>query len=165
MKKLSALVLLVLAGATLPASAATFPVPSENPVATVSFPDGWASEPYDGGIESTSKDGGIYVAAEMVEAKDVKAATEDGLKFFEKQGVKIDPATMKTKDIKINTLDAFDLTFTGKDKDGPANVSLTLVNSNAPGKFLLLYYWGSDAAEKANMADLKKISDSIQMTK
>jgi hypothetical protein len=57
------------------------------------------------------------------------------------------------------------MTFTGKDKDGAANVSLTLVATNASGKFLLLYYWGSSEGEKANSADLKKISDSIQATK
>ena len=77
----------------------------------------------------------------------------------------IDPDSMKTKDIKINNLAAFDLSFTGKDKDGPANISLTLVQTNAAGKFLLLYYWGSSEGEKANGAELKAISDSIQATK
>jgi hypothetical protein len=72
---------------------------------------------------------------------------------------------MKTKDIKINNLDAFDLSFTGTDKTGPANISLTLVQTNAASKFLLLYYWGSSEGEKANAADLKAISDSIQATK
>ena len=55
--------------------------------------------------------------------------------------------------------------FTGKDKDGAADISLTLVATNAEGKFLMLYFWGSDEGEKANMDDLKKISASIQATK
>jgi hypothetical protein len=42
---------------------------------------------------------------------------------------------------------------------------LTLVQTNAKGKFLLLYYWGSSEGEKANGAELKGISDSIQATK
>ena len=147
------------------AMAKTFPVPADDPIATVSIPDGWSPAPYEGGVEATSDDGKIYVAIEQVAAADVKSAIEEGLKFFVKSGVTIDSDSMKTKETKINALDAFDITFTGKDKDGAANISLTLVATNAAGKFLLLYYWGSPDGEKANMADLKKISDSIQPTK
>jgi len=147
------------------ALADTFPVPAENPVATVSIPDKWESSAYDGGIESTSPDGAIYVALEMVAAKDVKTATEEGVEWFAKQGVEIDPGSLKTKETKINGLDAFDMRFTGKDKDGAAEISLTLVATNAEGKFLMLYFWGSDAGEKANASDLKAIGASIQATK
>jgi len=165
MKPLVALAVLVLGLAPSLALAATFPVPADNPIATVSIPDTWSPEAYDGGVEGTSADGTIYVAFESVDADDVKKATEEGLKFFIKQGVTLDTDSMKTKDIKINALDAFDLSFTGKDKDGPANISLTLVQTNAKAKFLLLYYWGSAEGEKANLAELKKISESIQATK
>jgi len=162
----SILVALV-AFAFLPGSvlAKTFPVPGDDPIATVSIPDSWNPESYEGGVEATSDDSKIYVAIEQVAAADVKSATEEGIKFFVKSGVEIDASSMQTKQIKINNLDAFDITFTGKDKDGPANISLTLVATNAAGKFLLLYYWGSPEGEKANGADLKKISDSIQATK
>ena len=165
MKNLFALSLLAFAFAPGLARAGTFPIPGENPVATVSIPDKWESSAYDGGIESTSPDGTIYVALEMVAAKDVKTATEEGVEWFAKQGVQIDPGSLKTKDTKINGLDAFDMQFTGKDKDGAANISLTLVATNAADKFLMLYFWGSDAGVMANLADLKAISDSIQATK
>jgi hypothetical protein len=159
---------LVIATVVLLSSAAmakTFPVPSDDPIATVSIPDSWNPAPYEGGVEATSDDTKIYVAIEQVAADDVKSATEEGIKFFVKSGVEIDSNSMQTKQIKINNLDAFDITFTGKDKNGPANVSLTLVATNAAGKFLLLYYWGSPEGEKANIEDLKKISESIQATK
>jgi len=165
MRLTAAFALLALCVAPSLAVAGTFPVPAENPIATVSIPDSWGPNAYDGGVEGTSADGKIYVAFESVDAADVKSATEEGLKYFIKQGVTLDSDSMKTKDIKINNLDAFDLTFTGKDKDGPANISLTLVQTNAKNKFLLLYYWGSSDGEKANLADLKAISDSIQATK
>jgi hypothetical protein len=165
MKSLFALSLVASALAPTFALAGTFPIPGENPVATVSVPDKWESSAYDGGIESTSPDGAIYVALEMVAAKDVKSATEEGVEWFAKQGVEIDPKSLKTKDTKINGLDAFDMQFTGKDKDGAANISLTLVATNAEGKFLMLYFWGSDEGEKANAADLKAIGASIQATK
>ena len=99
------------------AFAGTFPIPAENPIATVSIPDSWSPNAYDGGVEGTSADGKLYVAFESVAANDVKSATEEGLKYYIKNGVEIDQSSMKTKDIKINSLDAFDLSFTGKDKD------------------------------------------------
>jgi hypothetical protein len=148
-----------------PANAATFPVPDENPIATVSIPDSWEPKAYDGGVEATSKDGLIYIAIEEVAAEDIKSATEEGLKFFVKSGVTIDFDSQKAHDVKINALDAFDMSFTGKDKDGPTNVSLTLVKTNAKGKILMLYYWGSAEGEKANAHDLQAVSDSIQATK
>jgi hypothetical protein len=165
MRTLIALTLVTVTLAPSLALADTFPVPAENPVATVSIPDKWESSAYDGGIESTSPDGAIYVALEMVAAKDVKTATEEGVEWFAKQGVEIDPGSLKTKETKINGLDAFDMQFTGKDKDGAAEISLTLVATNAEGKFLMLYFWGSDAGEKANASDLKAIGASIQATK
>jgi hypothetical protein len=165
MKSLFAVALAAAAFAPSLAFAKTFPIPDENPVATVSMPDKWESNAYDGGIESTSPDGAIYVALEMVKANDVKSATEEGIEFFAKQGVDIDADSMKTKETKINDLSAFDLQFTGKDKNGPANISLTLVGTNAEGKFLMLYYWGSEAGEKANAADLRAIAASVQATK
>ena len=165
MKRLFAVTLLALCLAPGVAFAKTYPVPDEDPIATVSLPKAWDTKPYDGGVESTSEDGLIYVAVESVKAADVKTATTEGIEWFAKQGVDIDPDSMKTKDIKINDLSAFDLEFTGKDKDGPANISLTLVATNAKGKFLLLYYWGSAAGEKANSDDLAAITASIQATK
>jgi hypothetical protein len=165
MKRPIAFALLALCLAPSLAIAATFPIPAENPIATVSIPDGWGPNAYEGGVEGTSADGKLYVAFESVDADDVKSATEEGLKFYIKNGVTVDADSMKTKDIKINNLSAFDLSFTGKDKDGPANISLTLVQTNAKGKFLMLYYWGSSEGEKANGTELKAISDSIQATK
>jgi len=165
MVRLISLAILALGLAASTASAGTFPIPADDPIATVSIPNSWGPKAYDGGVEATSDDGAIYVAIEEVAAEDVKSATEEGLKFFIKSGVEINFDAGKTKETKINGLNAFDMSFTGKDKDGPANVSLTLVMTNAKGKMLMLYYWGSPEGEKANAADPAKISDSIQATK
>lgn len=165
MKTLFSLAAFALLIGAVAANAKTFPVPEDDPIATVSIPDDWSPNAYDGGVEATSPDSGVYIAVEQVAADDVKSAVEEGLKYFIKQGVELDPKTQKTQDIKINGLPAFDLDFSGKDKDGPAEISLTLVQTNAKAKFLLLYYWGSPAGAKANAAGLKAISDSIQATK
>ena len=50
--------------------------------------------------KSTSADGAIYVAVEMVKAADVASATEEGIEWFAKQGVKIDPKSIATRKSK-----------------------------------------------------------------
>jgi hypothetical protein len=157
----------VLAIALAPASAIanTFAIPDENPVATISVPESWEPKPYDGGLEATSPDGRIYLAVEEVRANDVGGATEDGVKWFAEQGVDIDQHSLKTQDMTLNGLPAFDMAMRGKDKDGPTEVGMMLVGTNAEGKFLLIYYWGSQEGQQANGAELKKIAASLQATK
>ena len=150
---------------TAPAFAKTFPIPAENPIATVTFPDKWTLNDYEGGAEATSPDGAVYIAAESVAAADVKSAIEDGVAFFTKQGVDIDPKAIETKDTEISGLKGVDLQMGGKDKNGPTTVGMTLLQTNAEGKFLLLYYWGSDAGTAANKADIQAVGASVQATK
>jgi len=147
------------------AFAKTFPIPSDNPIATISVPEGWEPKEYEAGVEATSPDGKIYLAVEEVHANDVGSATEDGVKFFAKQGVEIDEKSLKTEDIKVNGLPAFDMEMSGKDKDGPTEVGMTLIGTNANGKFLLFYYWGSKEGQDANQAEIKAITGSLQATK
>ena len=147
------------------AYAKTFPVPDDNPIATVSIPNAWEPHEYDGGVEGTSEDGGVYVAVEEVNAKDVGEATGDGIEWFAKQGVKIDEKSIKTQDIKINGMAAFDMDMHGVDKDGPTHVSMTLVKTNSDTKFLYVYFWGSDKATQDNAKDLAAIAESLQATK
>src|SRR5258708_39875053 len=101
------------------AAAKTFPVPGDDPIGTVSFPDSWSLNEYDAGVEGTSPDGEIYVAVEQVEAADVAGAVEDGVKFFKKQGLTIDEASIKTKDTTLNGMKAFDIDLPAKDKNRP----------------------------------------------
>ena len=163
--RLAALISLSLLFSPAAVFAKTFPIPSENPIATISVPEGWESNEYEGGLEATSPDGKVYMAVEQVRANDVGSATEEGVKFFAKQGVEIDDKSLKTEDIKVNGMPAFDMAMTGKDKDGPTEVGMTLIGTNADGKFLLFYYWGSKEGQDANLADIKAITSSLQATK
>jgi hypothetical protein len=147
------------------AQAKTFPIPSDSPIATINIPDGWEPHEYDGGVEGTSKDGGVYLAVEAVQGTDVAQVTGEGIEWFAKQGVKIDPKSMKSEDTKLGGLPAFDLSFKGRDKDGPTEVGMTLVKTNANDRFLLIYYWGSESAQKDNAGDLQKIVESLTATK
>ena len=147
------------------AFAKTFPVPADDPVATVTIPDSWEPKDYDGGVEATSADGKVYIAVEMVEADELKKATEEGIEFLQKQGVVLDADSMKTRDTKEAGSDAFEMTFSGKDKEGPTMVMLELVKTNAAKKFLMIYFWGAPEEAAKNAGELEKIGNSLQLTK
>jgi hypothetical protein len=163
MRRLAAAALFLLA--PVAAYAGTFSIPSEDPVATISIPPKWDPKPYEGGVEATSPDGKVYIAVEMVEADDVKDGVKEGIEWFEKQGVELDADSMKTKEEKENGIPSFEMTFAGKDKDGPTAVSMTLVGTNTKKKFLLIYFWGAPKDAEKNLPALKEIGDTLQLTK
>jgi hypothetical protein len=153
------------AAAPLPAWAKVFPIPTDDPIATINVPDAWEPDTFEGGVEMNSPDNEVYIAAEQVEADDLTDAVAETVKTLAKDGLEIDTSTKKEKDITINGLKAHDLAYTGKDKDGPCNFSITLVETPKPNVFLMLSYWGSDEGEKTNAEALTAIAQSIQETK
>ena len=148
-----------------PVSAKTYPIPSENPVATISIPNSWEPNEYDKGVEGTSKDGQFYFAIEAVDSKDIGEATKEAMQWFAKQGVKINNDSRTANETTLNDLPAMILNFKGRDKDGPTEVTLVLVKTLKPGRFMMIYGWGSEKAAEANGKDLDKILSSITPTK
>ena len=62
---------------------------------------------------------------------------------------------------KSNGKDGVDITWSGKDKEGDAIISLTIL-AVTPNKVLLVTYWGSPAGTK-NKA--KELGDILNSTK
>jgi hypothetical protein len=146
--------------------AETYSIPNNNPVATVNIPGSWKAQAYKGGVEGLSPDGRVYVAVEGIDGNNVKAATEASIKWFQNEGVQIDESSAGSKELTTpDGLKALEMTFTGTDKTGPAKIAITLITTNKPGKFIMLSYWGDEAAEKANANELKTIALSLQATK
>ena len=134
-----------------PVSAKTYPIPSENPVATVSIPNSWEPNEYDKGVEGTSKD--------------VGEATKEAMNWFKKQGVKLDNDSRSASETTLNDLPVLMMTFKGRDKDGPTEVTLILVKVLKPNSFLMIYAWGSEKAAQANVKDIDNILASLTPTK
>ena len=148
-----------------PVSAKTFPIPSDNPVATVNIPNSWEPNEYDGGVEGTSKDGQFYFAFEAVNRKDSAEATRESMLWFKKQGVVLDLNSQTTNESMLNGLPVYVISYTGKDKDGPTNITTVIVATNKKDRFLMIYGWGSDSADQANKKEIDKILASISLTK
>ena len=126
------------------ANAGPSPFPTTTRSRPSACPTPGSPKPYEGGVEATSADGTIYIAIEEVAADDVKSAVEEGLKFFLKSGVEIDFKSQKTHETSRSTASTPSTCRSpARTRTVPTNISLTLVQTNAKSKFLMLYYWGS----------------------
>jgi len=143
--------LCLLSAASLSAFADTFKLPENKPIVSFLLPDSWKPTETDAGLEAISVDGEIYIAVEYV--------IDSSVSYLEKQGVKVE--TKKSEgDSTINDMSISHLSYNGTDKDGPCEVSLSFLTV-APGKGLMITYWGSaDAADK-HKDSLEKILNSI----
>ena len=147
--------------AATPSSAKSYSIGDSRPVATVTIPDSWEVETIEDGIDATSPDEGVSLTIEAVEIKDVETATREGIKYFTEAGVTIDPSTQTQKELTMSGKPAVDISWKGKDSDGPTNVSMTFVILSEKDS-LLLYLWGDDQYLKQNAAALRAISESIR---
>ena len=145
-------------------AAKSYTIPDPNPVAVVTIPDDWDTTEIAKGIEADSEDEEVYIAIEVTEMNNVAKTIEETIVWLKNKEVVIDAATQQQSEITINGIPGFMVKWSGKDKDGPTNVSLTiLVLSETKG--LLLTYWASPDGEKDNLKALKSIADSIKPVK
>jgi hypothetical protein len=75
--------------------------------------------------------------------------------------VKLDESSMKQTELTMNGMKGIQVNFTGKDKDGDAQISLMLLAASKD-RIVVLTYWGSPDGAKANGAALAKIAESIK---
>jgi hypothetical protein len=160
MKKLSLAVLLALALLT-PSFAKTFKVPDEESFASITIPDDWKSKEIDAGVEAQSADDEVYFAVEATDAKGMDKAIEEAVNYLKEQGVTVDEKTMKQSEGKINGMEGVDVTWKGKDKEGDAIISLTILAAKKD-KVLLITYWASPDGTKKHEKELGTIMKSIK---
>jgi len=160
MKKLP-LAILLLGLFLTPAFAKTFNLPDENTMATITIPDAWKSKEIDKGVEAQSADSEVYFAVEATTRKETDKTIDEAIEFLKEQGVTVDPASAKQTTGTINGMEGVDVTWTGKDKEGSAVISLSIlmVNSNDA---LLLTYWGSPEGTKKYSKELGEILHSVK---
>jgi hypothetical protein len=145
---------------SLSAFADTFKLPENKPIVSFVLPDSWKPTETDAGLEAVSVDGEIYLALEFVDADSVDDVVDANLSYLEQQGVKVEKEPKNKGDSTLNEMAITHLSYNGTDKDGSCEVSLSFLTV-APGKGLMITYWGSrDAADK-HKESLEKILGSI----
>ncbi|MGE6742019.1 histidine kinase [Allorhizobium pseudoryzae] len=142
----------------------TLAFPSDAPVASIAFPESWGPEETDTGIQATSDDGAIYISIDVADGEGTDKAIDEVIAFLEKNGVSVDPATQKQSEDTINGMKMANFDWSGKDKDGPVSIGLSLV-SPKPNKLLLITYWGTKGEQEKHAQTLGEIINSLKPAK
>lgn len=147
------------------AAAKTFPIPSDQPAATVDIPDSWRPTLSPNGIEGSAADGAVRLAVEFVAAPDLEEASEVAIKKLAERGVVIAPGTKRTAKRQLNGFVAFKVDFSGTDPSGEFEITLMLVAAPKRSGFVSISYWGDDEAQESVSNDLQSIADSLAVAK
>jgi hypothetical protein len=150
----------LLCSVSLTAWADTFKLPENKPIVSFVLPDSWKPTETDTGLQAASVDGEIYLALEFIDADSVNDVVDDSMSFLEKQGVTVEKDPKSQGDSTINDMAISHMSYKGTDKDGTCEVSLSFLTV-APGKGLMITYWGSTDAADKHKESLERILNSI----
>jgi hypothetical protein len=145
-----------------PLFAKTLKLPNEDfTIATIDIPDAWEPEEITNGVAGTSPDKAIYLAVVAVGSdKGMEAELDDTFAMLKEQKVELDKSTKSEDKFKVNGIDADEITYQGKDEDGPAAVSIAFVPMK--DKVVVFTYWVSTDEEKKHQEEVGKILNSLK---
>lgn len=161
MKTKLALSVLFAAVLITPAFGKTFNLPDEDSFASITIPDDWKSKEIDKGVESQSADGEVYFAVEATDTKGLEKTIEEAVEYLKGQGVTVDLKTQKQSEGKVNGMDVIELDWKGTDKEGAAEISLSVIAVKSD-KALLITYWAAPEGTKKHIKTLGEIANSVK---
>ena len=135
--------------------------PSDAPVASITFPEGWGEKETETGIDATSPDEAIYLAVDVSEPKDTTATLSDAVTWLQGLGVTVDGNTAKQVQGTLNGMQAVHVDWDGTDKDGSVSISLAAV-AVSPEKVLVITYWGTKGEQEKNAEAMSSIISSLK---
>jgi hypothetical protein len=145
-----------------PSFAKTMKLPNDDfAIASIDFPSNWEPEEINNGVAGESPDKAVFLAAVAVGSdKGMSAELDDTFDFLKEHNVELDKSSKTEDKFKIGNLEADELTFQGKDEDGPAAVSIAFVPIK--DKVVVLTYWVSTDKEKEHQDEVGKILRSLK---
>jgi len=152
---------LILTALVASASAGDYKLPKDQPIASVSFPEGWKVEASDESVDASSSDEEIYINIEFNDADSLEGAIEETFGYLKKNKVKIDKATEKKTEADFHGMKVVNFDWDGEDSDGKCKISLSILGVT-PKKALLMLYWASPEGEKKHQKELDSILNSIK---
>jgi hypothetical protein len=146
-----------------PAFAKKMPLPDEDSaISTIDIPEKWEPEEIDNGVEGQSPDSAIYIAVVAVESdKGMQAEIDDTFAMLKDKKVELDESTKSEDKFKLNGIEADEITYAGKDEDGPASVCIAFVPIK--DKVIVVTYWVSTKDEKKHQEEVGKILHSLKV--
>jgi hypothetical protein len=148
-----------------PATARTFSIPRDQPVASVEIPDWWHPVFASDSAEGSAMDGAARLAVEFIAAPGMDAAIAAAIARLGKRKVAVAPETRRAVSQRINGLDRLKVDFSGTDSNGDSSITLILVAAAKGAGFVAISYWGDGEAQEAVANDLLTIVDSLELLK
>lgn len=143
------------------AQAKSYTIPDGNPAAVVTIPDSWDVTETKLGVEAESEDEEVYFAIEVTDWKDAAQSIAQSIIWLKSKDVEINRDSEERKTFELNGMQGVEVRWSGKDSDGPAKVSVTLIQVSET-KGLVLTYWASPEGETANLKDLISIAQNLK---
>jgi hypothetical protein len=160
MKKFLFLALLCV-GLVAPAFAGTHKVPPDEPIVTVQVPDKWKTTEQAEHIEAISPDGAVSFLVMPGEAKKINEAMGEAMSYVRnKDGITVNPDSMKHDEGRLNGMDVKNVSWQGTNQKGDVKISFKIM-SVSEGNPVIVVYWASPAAEKKHQKELNKMLQSI----
>ncbi|KQT64407.1 MULTISPECIES: hypothetical protein [unclassified Aureimonas] len=143
------------------ARAETLLFPSDEPVASITFPGTWQATENESGIEGFSPDETISFYVDVATDKTSDKIVEDGIDFLAENGVTLKEGSMTESKSTVNGMEMEVIGWEGTDAAGPASIVLAFL-APAPDKILMITYWGTQGEEQKYGAEVDSIVNSIK---
>jgi hypothetical protein len=146
----------------LPAFAKNVKLPNEDfAIASIKFPDDWEPEEIDKGVAAQSPDTAVFMAVVAVGSeKSMESEIDHTFEFLKEHNVVLDTSSKHEDTFKVAGIEAKEITFQGKDEDGPAAVSIAFVPIK--DKVLVFTYWVSTKEEAKHLKEVGNILNSLK---
>jgi hypothetical protein len=147
------------------ASARTFPIPPQHPVATIDVPGDWRAMSTRDGVEGSANNVPVRFAVQFILAPDLDTATATAMIKLTQSGVVVAPETRRVARRGYSGLDALKIDFSGTDPSGESDITVILIAVPAKSGFVVVCYWGDDEAQESVSNDLQSIAESVELVK
>jgi hypothetical protein len=122
--------------------------PADDPVATITIPDGWTAKEVEGALDVSSPEDSVYLGIEAEDSADAKASMAEWGKWLVAQGVKVDDRTRKDSNGTVNGMEYAAIDADGTDKDGPVSIFFAALQLDKETQVLFTYWAAKDEQAK-----------------
>ena len=144
---------------------ATFKIPEDKPVVTITLPDAWKPEKIAKGVQGQTSDDAIYFAAELTRNEQgMNSIIDEMSKMLREQKVSLDHGSKKENRYQLNGFAADETSYDGSGADGPESVKVTFVSIDKD-TVLVLTFWASLKLAKDHDKEVRAIMQSIKAVK
>lgn len=149
-----------------PALADEVKIPSDSPVAAITFPEEWEASSSDSYITAKSKDGKVNIAIDVTNAQMPGPSNDKAFTMLKTRHIKADLGSWKDNKKTMNGMNVIDNALDARDEEKSEDLKLSLISVEVTKeKGILVVIWGTAEALKEHEEELSGIMESIKAAK